>query len=254
MASVLFLCTGNSARSQLAEAMLRHLGGDKFEAFSAGTDPQPIDERVFQVLTRQGVSSEGLTSKGIEALPRSEFDFVITLCDKANQECPPLSGGGAMIHWDFADPRPQSGIKPFEHTLYALTERLRLFVQVNSHHQQPQLQPTELFKALSDPTRLRILMLLEDERELCVCELTEALAESQPKISRHLAQLRDQQILADRRQGQWIFYQLADTLPDWARQVLATTRSGNGAQINSEKARLKAMGDRPERVATCCGK
>jgi len=252
--SVLFLCSGNSARSQLAEAMLRHLGEGRFEVFSAGTAPQPIDSRVFEVLHHQQVSSAGLTSKGLDELPRTAFDYVITLCDQANRECPPLTDSNAVLHWDLADPRPLEGLQPFEQTLTDLTDHLRLFMQLNGRQQSSSLPPNVLFKALGDPTRLRILMLIEDEKELCVCELTEARAESQPKISRHLAQLRDQGILTDRRQGQWIFYRLADTLPEWARRVLATTRCGNSAVINMEKARLAAMGERPARITACCGK
>jgi ArsR family transcriptional regulator len=79
------------------------------------------------------------------------------------------------------------------------------------------------FKALCDPTRLRMLVLLGCEGELCVCELTQALEEIQPKISRHLAQLREIGVVVDRRQGQWIYYRLNPALPDWARTVLTTT-------------------------------
>jgi len=76
-----------------------------------------------------------------------------------------------------------------------------------------EIDPEDLFKALADPTRLRCLMLLSMERELCVCELTHALDEIQPKVSRHLASLRDQGIVRDRRQGQWVYYRLNPELP-----------------------------------------
>ena len=76
------------------------------------------------------------------------------------------------------------------------------------------------FPALADPTRLRCLLLLAAEGELCVCELTHALDESQPKISRHLALLRESGVVLDRRQGQWIYYRINPDLPGWVREVL----------------------------------
>ena len=88
------------------------------------------------------------------------------------------------------------------------------------------MDPETLFKALADTTRLRMLMLLAIEGELCVCELTHALGEIQPKISRHLAQLRESGMVLDRRQGQWIYYRLNPDLPAWAREVLAATAEG----------------------------
>ena len=80
------------------------------------------------------------------------------------------------------------------------------------------LPPDQFFKALSDLTRLRMLVLLNCEGELCVCELTHALGEIQPKVSRHLAQLREQGVVQDRRQGQWIYYRINSGLPAWARE------------------------------------
>lgn len=88
------------------------------------------------------------------------------------------------------------------------------------------LTPEVLFQALSDPTRLRVLMLLTNEKELCVCELTDALDLSQPMISRHLAQLRASELVSDRRAGQWVYYRLHPGLPKWARSVLAKTLAG----------------------------
>ena len=87
---------------------------------------------------------------------------------------------------------------------------------------------------------------------MCVCELTTALQESQPKISRHLAQLKKSGLLSDRRQGQWVFYRLDPQLPDWAAQVLQTTAADNAAMIRDAMSRLRHMGERPERVRACC--
>jgi ArsR family transcriptional regulator, arsenate/arsenite/antimonite-responsive transcriptional repressor len=87
-----------------------------------------------------------------------------------------------------------------------------------------------LFRALSDETRLRCLVLLAGHGELCVCELTQALRVSQPKMSRHLALLRAGGLVEDRRQGLWVFYRLHPALPDWARAVLSDTTAGLAAQ------------------------
>lgn len=114
------------------------------------------------------------------------------------------------------------------------------------------IEPNQLFKALSDPTRLQMLLLIADQEELCVCELTTALDESQPKVSRHLAQLRKSSILSDRRQGQWVYYQLSQTLPGWAVDIIRTTLKHNKKSIEPLKKHLCAMGDRPQRQAACC--
>jgi len=110
---------------------------------------------------------------------------------------------------------------------------------------------TGLFAAFADETRLRLLSLL-CVRELCVCDLCEVLDEIQPKISRHLAQLRESGMVLDRRQGQWIFYRLNPALPDWAREVLAATRKGLQAQapFRGDLQALAKMRQRPEGV--CC--
>ena len=114
------------------------------------------------------------------------------------------------------------------------------------------LTPTILFKALADETRARLMLLIAREDELCVCEMTCALDESQPKISRHLAQLRACGLLADRRQGQWVHYRLHPDLPDWVRGVLNTALDANQDWLTGDVTRLDAMGGRPERAATCC--
>ncbi len=114
------------------------------------------------------------------------------------------------------------------------------------------IEPTELLKLLADPTRLRSLLLLRDQGELCVCELTHALGESQPKISRHLATLREAGLVRDRRAGQWIYYRLHPGLPDWARATLTAVAegAGNQAPYDQDRLRLQAMPNRPG--AACC--
>jgi ArsR family transcriptional regulator len=92
------------------------------------------------------------------------------------------------------------------------------------------IQPTQFFKCLADETRLRCLILLHGREELCVCELTQALQMSQPKISRHLALLRACGLLQDRRQGAWVYYRLHPALPTWARACLASASEGLAQQ------------------------
>jgi len=84
----------------------------------------------------------------------------------------------------------------------------------------PQLHPLQLFKNLSDDTRLNLVLLLREKGELCVCELTLMLKENQPKISRHLAMLRESGLLIDRRDGKWIHYRLSPYMPAWAAAVI----------------------------------
>lgn len=115
------------------------------------------------------------------------------------------------------------------------------------------LTPVTLFKALADDTRLRALLLIRAEGELCVCELVAALDLSQPKISRHLAQLRTLGLLADRRQGPWVYYRLDPTLPGWAEALLGNAHTGAEAQLTLDQLRLNRMGLRPQRQGRCCG-
>ena len=110
------------------------------------------------------------------------------------------------------------------------------------------LKPRELLKLLSDPTRLRGLMLLMQEGELCVCELTYALGVIQPKMSRHLASLRDTRVVLDRRAGQWIYYRINPDLPDWTQAVLDATLKGmmTEKQFKDDVKKLSNMPKRPE--------
>ncbi len=111
---------------------------------------------------------------------------------------------------------------------------------------------TDLFKQLSDATRLRCLMLLIAEGELCVCELTHALGLSQPKISRHLAHLRQADLVQDRRVGQWIHYRLHDNLPGWVRAVLDATATelNRRSEYVADRQNLCSMPNRPG--SACC--
>lgn len=109
--------------------------------------------------------------------------------------------------------------------------------------------PDLICKTLADATRARIALMVAREKELCVCELTCALDEIQPKISRHLSLLRESGVLADRRQGQWIYYRLHPELPAWVISLLHTMLDANQEWLNENLQRLCAMQDRPNR---CC--
>ncbi|KQZ81758.1 metalloregulator ArsR/SmtB family transcription factor [Pseudomonas sp. Root562] len=109
--------------------------------------------------------------------------------------------------------------------------------------------PVDVFKALADDTRSRVALLIAREGELCVCELTAALDLSQPKISRHLAQLRSNGLLTDRRQGQWVYYRLNPQLAPWVATMLQEALAANADWLAADVVRLQAMTDRPVR---CC--
>lgn len=111
------------------------------------------------------------------------------------------------------------------------------------------LDPPLLFKALADETRARATLLIAQEGELCVCELTEALGQSQPKISRHLAQLREAGVLQDQRRGQWVYYRIQPALPAWAGELLHAAALANRDWLSADTARLRAMANRPSPCA-----
>ncbi|MCX8044566.1 MAG: arsenate reductase ArsC [Desulfobacterota bacterium] len=106
---VLFLCTGNSARSQLAEALMRHYRGEEFDVFSAGTDPKGVHPKTIEVLQEIGIDPSPLRSKHINDLPLKEFDWIISLCDSAAQNCPIFLGKGKKLHHGFTDPAAAVG-------------------------------------------------------------------------------------------------------------------------------------------------
>ncbi|WP_416886535.1 metalloregulator ArsR/SmtB family transcription factor [Marinospirillum sp.] len=221
--NVLFICTANAARSQMAEALLRHRAGQHFKVMSAGTHPKALDPRACAALEEAGIPSHDLSAKGLEQLPESHFDFVISLCEQASQECAPRPQQGVFIAWDLADPAPSADPLAFQQTLALLQHKITAFIAANqSVHQSyaGQLPPTQVFKLLGDELRLACMRMILAKGELCVCEMMEALQASQPKVSRHLAQLRQAGLLLDRRQGQWVFYQLHPLLPEWIKTVL----------------------------------
>jgi arsenate reductase len=106
---VLILCTGNSARSQMAEGLLRHEAGDSFEVFSAGTKPSHVRAEAIAVMDEIGIDISGHRSKSMDEFTGQELDYVITVCDNANEVCPVFPGKTQRMHWPFADPAAVEG-------------------------------------------------------------------------------------------------------------------------------------------------
>jgi len=106
---VLFLCTHNSARSQMAEGLLRHLAGDRFEVMSAGTEATHVRPLAIRAMEEIGVDISGQESKTLERYLREPFDYVITVCDDANEACPFFPGAQCSLHWSFKDPSKAEG-------------------------------------------------------------------------------------------------------------------------------------------------
>jgi arsenate reductase len=112
---VLFLCTGNSARSQMAEGLLRHEAGDRFEVFSAGTRPSQVRPEAIAVMNEVGIDISGHRSKSIDDFTKGdefvgrELDTVITVCDHARESCPVFPGRTERLHWSFEDPAAVEG-------------------------------------------------------------------------------------------------------------------------------------------------
>jgi ArsR family transcriptional regulator len=115
------------------------------------------------------------------------------------------------------------------------------------------LAPATVFKCLADETRVRLMLIITREAELCVCDLTGALAESQPKVSRHLAQLRSCGLLEDRRKGQWVYYRLHPNLPDWVVEILQTTLASNRHWLSQDLKRFDTLRTRADRTAAYPG-
>jgi arsenate reductase (thioredoxin) len=108
-ARVLFLCTHNSARSQMAEGLLRYLAGDRFESHSAGTEATRVRPLAIRAMEEIGIDISGQESKTLERYLEESFDYVITVCDDANEACPFFPGAANRLHWSFEDPSRARG-------------------------------------------------------------------------------------------------------------------------------------------------
>jgi arsenate reductase len=127
---ILFLCTHNSARSQMAEGWLRHLGGDQFEAYSAGTEATHVRPLAIRAMAEVGIDISRQESKTLERYLQQPFDAVITVCDQANEACPVFSDAKERLHWSFPDPSRASGTEAEQLAVYrvvrdAIGERIR---------------------------------------------------------------------------------------------------------------------------------
>jgi arsenate reductase (thioredoxin) len=132
---VLFLCTGNSARSVIAEALLKTIGGEDFEVVSAGTEPKGINPYTERVLQQAGIDVSSFRSKNVTEFVDQNFDYVITVCDSAAEECPVFAAAPERIHWSFPDPAAVDGsdadkLASFQNTFHGMRGRIQLFVPV----------------------------------------------------------------------------------------------------------------------------
>jgi len=130
---VLFLCTGNSARSQMAEGLLRHLAGNEYDVVSAGTVPKGVHPRTVEVMHESGVDVSAHASKDLTQFLGQQFDYVITVCDRARQQCP-IFPGAAPIHWGFDDPAEAEStqqLETFRRVRDEIRQRIRLFLAAN---------------------------------------------------------------------------------------------------------------------------
>ena len=128
---VLILCTGNSARSQMAEGLLRHDGGPEYEVFSAGTHPTHVRPEAIQAMREVGIDISGHQSKPVEEFAGQHFDYVITVCDNAKESCPVFPDTTKRIHWSLEDPAAVKG--PEEQRL---AEFRRIRKQLRAHLRQ----------------------------------------------------------------------------------------------------------------------
>ena len=125
---VLILCTGNSARSQMAEGLLRHDAGDRFDVFSAGTKPTQVRPEAIAVMQELGIDISFQRAKSVDEFTGQDFDYVVTVCDNAKASCPIFGGSAKRIHWSFDDPAavegsPEQRLAAFRRTRDELRER-----------------------------------------------------------------------------------------------------------------------------------
>lgn len=125
--SVLILCTGNSARSQMAEGLLRSMAGQELEVASAGVDPSRVRPEAIEAMQELGIDISGHRSKSVDEFAGQEFDYVITVCDNAKEQCPVFPGRTRRLHWSFEDPAATQGD---EEVRMAVFRRVRDEIQV----------------------------------------------------------------------------------------------------------------------------
>jgi arsenate reductase len=134
---VLFVCTGNSARSVMAEALLRHHGGERFEVHSAGTEPKGVNPLTLRVLGEAGMDASFARSKSVAEFLGQTFDYVVTVCDQARQTCPVFPGVHESLHWGYEDPAAAEGTEEerlavFRAVFIQMAERVRQFALITA--------------------------------------------------------------------------------------------------------------------------
>lgn len=136
--NILFVCTHNSARSQMAEALLRHVAGPHISVFSAGNHPTQLHPDAVRTMDALGIDIRGQHSKHLDAFAGQPFDYVITVCDRARESCPTFPGGGQYLHWGFADPAVVTNTKErrrlFQQLAVQLASRVKFFLAAASAH------------------------------------------------------------------------------------------------------------------------
>lgn len=131
---VLILCTGNSARSQMAEGLLRNIAGDRFDVESAGTRPSHVRPEAIDAMREIGIDISSHRSKSVDQFTSEKFDYIVTVCDNAKESCPIFPGDATRIHWSFDDPAAVIGtsterIEAFRRVRDQIEERLVSFVE-----------------------------------------------------------------------------------------------------------------------------
>ena len=135
--TVLILCTGNSARSQMAEGLLRHDAGDSFEVSSAGTKPTHVRPEAITVMRELGIDISGQRSKSVHEFAGQEFDYVITVCDSAEESCPIFPATTRRIHWSIEDPAAAQGSEEERLTEFRRArDQMRLLLRQFAHGKQ----------------------------------------------------------------------------------------------------------------------
>ncbi len=134
---VLFVCTGNSARSVMAEALLRRHGGERFEVHSAGTEPKGVNPLTIRVLADAGIDASWARSKSVAEFVGQSFDYVVTVCDQARQVCPVFPGVSESLHWGYEDPATAEGTETerlavFRRVFVAMGERIAQFAAITA--------------------------------------------------------------------------------------------------------------------------
>ena len=140
---VLFLCTHNSARSQMAEGLLRHLAGDRFEAMSAGTEATRVRPLAVRAMEEIGIDVSGQESKTLDRYLEESFDYVITVCDDAKEACPFFPGAANRLHWSFEDPSKAEGSEEEQLVVFrSVRDRIRRRIEEELVGAERQALPT----------------------------------------------------------------------------------------------------------------